>query len=352
MLVYQMMLGVAALLALFMHRHDVQTRSATLALSLFLFGLFYTSISALRSEVGGDWFAYLYMFGTVRLGGLSEAFTATDPGFGLLLYISNGLGTGIYLVNGVCSAILFYGVARAALQTRDPWLAVAVAVPYLLIVVGMGYVRQAAAIGLVLAAVDAVRRERIPRALGMLAGATLFHSTAIVTWPLFAVALANRNKLRYFLFSTAGVVAMWYLILNRLGEFGEDYLGSSYESGGTLVRLLMGVIPSLLLLLSVRRFDIGGRARSIWIGFALANVAALVGFFLSPSSTAVDRIALYFTGVQLVTFGSIGDLLGFSLKSRTILRLLVIAYATATLLVWLLYATNAGAWVPYKSVMT
>ena len=118
------------------------------------------------------------------------------------------------------------------------------------------------------------------------------------------------------------------------------------------MRLLMGFIPSLLLLLTVRRFDIGGRARSIWIGFALANVAAMMGFFLSPSSTAVDRIALYFTGIQLVTFGSIGDLLGFSLKSRTILRLLVIAYATAILLVWLLYATNASFWVPYKSVLT
>jgi hypothetical protein len=352
MLIYQIMLGVAALFALLMHRADVQVRSPGQTLSLALFGLSYSLVAALRSEVGGDWFAYLYMFGTVRLGGLNEAFTATDPGFGLLLYVSNGLGTGIYLVNGICSLILFYGVARSALQTREPWLAVAVSVPYLLIVVGMGYVRQAAAIGLVLIAVDAVRRERIPRAIGMLVGATLFHSTSVVTWPLFAVALANRNKLRYLLFSTVGVVAMWYLILNRLGEFGEDYLGSSYESGGTLVRLLMGVIPSMLLLVSVRRFNVGGRARSIWIGFAVANLLALVGFFLSPSSTAVDRIALYFTGVQLVAFGSIGDLLGFSMRSRAILRLLIIAYATATLLVWLLYATNAGAWVPYKSVLT
>lgn len=352
MLVYQIMLGAAALLALLMHHPNLHERSAGLIASLAAFGLFYTLVSAFRSEVGGDWFSYLYMFGTVRLGGLSEAFTATDPAFGLLLYISNGLGTGIYLVNGVCSAILFYGVARAALQTREPWLAVTVAVPYLLIVVGMGYVRQAAAIGLVLVAIDAVRRERIPRALGMLASATFFHSTAIVTWPLFAVALANRNKLRYLIFSTAGVVAMWFLILNRLGEFGEDYLGDSYESGGTLVRLLMGVIPSLLLLVSVRRFQIGGRARSIWIGFALANIFALVGYFISPSSTAVDRIALYFTGVQLVAFGSIGDLLGFSMRSRALLRLLVIAYATATLLVWLSYATNASAWVPYKSVLT
>lgn len=352
MLIYQFMLGVAALLAVLMHRPNVQLKSTGLTLSLTIFGLFYALLAALRFEVGGDWFSYLYMFGTVRLGGLSEAFTATDPGFGLLLYISNGLGTGIYLVNGVCSAILFYGVARSALQTREPWLAVAVAVPYLLIVVGMGYVRQAAAIGLVLAAIDAVRRERIPRAIGMLAGATLFHSTAIVTWPLFAVALANRNKLRYLLLSTGGVIAMWYLILNRLGDFGEDYLGSSYESGGTLVRLLMGLIPSVLLLVSVRRFQIGGRARSIWIGFALANVAAMAAYFLSPSSTAVDRIALYFTGVQLIAFGSIGDLLGVSLRSRSILRLLVLAYATATLLIWLTYATNADAWVPYKSVLT
>ena len=172
MLIYQIMLGAAALLALLMHRPDVRMRSTGQFLSLAVFGLFYSLVSAFRFEVGGDWFAYLFMSGTVRLGGLDAAFTETDPAFGLLLYVSNGLGTGIYLVNGICSAILFYGVARAALQTREPWLAVVVAVPYLLIVVGMGYVRQAAAIGLVLAAVDAVRRERIPRAIGMLAVAT------------------------------------------------------------------------------------------------------------------------------------------------------------------------------------
>lgn len=349
MLIYLSLLGLSALFALAPPKSQI---GLGLGLSFLAFGLIYTLVAGLRFEIGGDWFSYQAMFDYIRTTNLREGLEVTDPAFAILLSVSSGLGTGIYLANGFCAAILFFGVVRAARQTREPWLAITVAVPYLLIVVGMGYVRQAAAIGLILAATDAVRRDRVGMTLLFLLLSFSFHSPAVVAWPLFALALANRNKLRIFLLASLGSTVMLALFSTALTEFSAGYIGDRYESGGALIRLLMGLVPSIILLVNYRRFDVGGRARSVWIGFALANLAAAVAFQLSPSSTAVDRIALYFTGVQLVTFGSIGQLMGFSRRSGVILRLLVILYALAVLLIWLLYATHASSWTPYKSILT
>lgn len=201
MLIYFLLLGAAALFALAVPTSDGQRVGLNQTLAFAAFGLFYFLVATLRYEIGGDWFPYLVMLDDVRTGALGETRAWTDPAFGLLLVLSSAVGGGIYLVNGICALILFYGVVRVAIQTKEPWLALTVAVPYLLIVVGMGYVRQAAAIGLVLAATDAVRRERPSRAIVQLGVAVMFHSTAIVALPLFAMALANRNKLRILILS-------------------------------------------------------------------------------------------------------------------------------------------------------
>ena len=57
---------------------------------------------------------------------------------------------GFWFVNTVCGGIFSYGLIAFARSQPRPWLALAVAVPYLIIVVAMGYTRQAAAIGFVM----------------------------------------------------------------------------------------------------------------------------------------------------------------------------------------------------------
>lgn len=316
------------------------------------FVVLYTAISLLRHEVGGDWSAYVDMYDRARVASIGQALVVTDPAFSALLWLSALLGAGIYLPNAICSLILAYGVCQSASRTKEPWLAILVAVPYLLIVVGFGYIRQAAAIGLVLLAIDALVRERRTRALVLLLMGAMFHSTSVVTWPLFAMALANRNKLRMLILVTIGTGLILFFAMPRYAELDAGYLESEYSSGGALVRLLMGLVPSVLLLARWRAFEAPAQIRSIWFGFAIANIIGLLVLLLSPSSTAVDRLMLYFSAIQIVVFGELAKLLGFSERSGLIVRFFAIAYAVAVQLVWLLYATHSDSWVPYKSVLT
>jgi hypothetical protein len=53
----------------------------------------------------------------------------------------------------------------------------------------------------------------------------------------------------------------------------------------------------------------------------------------------------------LVVFGSLMDLLGASRASTYLIRMLAIAVAAGVQLVWLVFATHADLWVPYRSIL-
>jgi hypothetical protein len=196
MTLYWLLFSIPAIMALTYPVHSERDhRSVAQGFAFMAFLTCYFLIALLRYETGGDWKTYVEMFEDMRGDTLGYALQSTDSLFGLLNWVSAQLGTGPYLVNGVCSWFLGYGTVRVAMRMRDPWLAVLIAVPYLLIVVGMGYVRQAAAIGLVLIGLDSLDRSKPFQTLLFLVAAIGFHSTAVVVVPLFAWALTRRYKI-------------------------------------------------------------------------------------------------------------------------------------------------------------
>ncbi|WP_310535273.1 EpsG family protein [Novosphingobium sp.] len=318
--------------------------------ALALFVIFYTALGAFRYETGGDWLTYDEMFEDMRVDTLAYAMTRTDPLYGFFNWLSAQLGTGIYLVNGVCCLVLAYGVVRVATSFREPWLAVLIAVPYLLIVVGFGYVRQGAAIGMMLLAIASMDRSNPIRTLVYLAIAVAFHSTAALTIPLFVFGMAPRNKLLATAAGVVGAAAFVFVLAPRLNSFELGYLEAEYDSGGAAARLVMSLVPSALIVLRWRHFVAGAKVRPVWLMMAVANFIAVVALVLSPSSTAVDRIALFFSVIQMAAFGEFRALAGVSDRMAQFTRLILIGVAVAVQSVWLIFGTHAIFWVPYQSV--
>ena len=353
MTIYWLLLALPALMALFYPVRDGRGfSSAAQVLALFAFAALYIGMALLREEIGSDWFAYQDMYARVSGASLGDALGVTDGGFALLLWLSSKLGWGIYPVNAIASTLLVIGVIRVAATTREPWLAITFSVPYLLIVLGFGYVRQAAALGVVLIAVASIDRSRVgTTAIRLLIAATL-HSTSVIVLPFFTYALADRNKLRIVLISTVGGAAFLYILNRQFNEFSSGYLAAEYSSQGAAVRIAMGLLPALFLLWKRKLFPAQSRARTLWLGFALANVGLIVALAASPSSTAVDRIALYFAPIQILVFGEIAGLTNATARTVPGLRFLIILLAISVQMVWLLFAEHAGDWVPYASVFT
>ena len=96
----------------------------------------------LRYQVGGDWPNYIEYFERVRDVPLAEVLGLTDPGYQLLNWLSLKMGWGIFGTNLICGIMFTAGLLHFCRNLPRPWLAVTIAVPYLVIVVAMGYTRQ------------------------------------------------------------------------------------------------------------------------------------------------------------------------------------------------------------------
>lgn len=351
MLIYWLLLAYPAIMALaYPARTAPSARNAGQTFALAGFVLFYTLVAGLRWDVGGDWGNYVEIYDDIALDNLTYALSATDPLYGMVNWFSAQFDMGMYFVNGVCGFFLVFGVARIVGRFRDPWLAMLMAVPYLLIVVGLGYIRQGAAIGLLLMAIAAFDSGKIARTALYVVMAIGFHATAVMVIPLFGYSLGTRYRLVAILAGLASIYAYFAIVAPSLEKFNTGYIEQELESTGALTRILMSFIPSLLLLARWRHIGGSSRLRPIWITTAIINVLLFLLLAVSPSSTAVDRAGLYFSIAQLVVFGEFRNLLPIADRMAGFTRIMLIGAASLVQVVWLVYATNSVDWVPYKTL--
>ena len=302
----------------------------------------------LRYEVGGDWFQYVSIFHDIRHEPFGDVLGMPDPGYAVLNWIVSRIGVEIWLVNLVCSAIFTWGLAKFVRQQPNPWLALVVAVPYLIIVVAMGYTRQAAAIGAILLGLSSPQGRKVTRFWIYILFAATFHKTAIIVLPLVALS-QTRNR---FIMAGLGVLMagmLYYLFLSSsIDRLLENYVEQQYESEGAAVRVAMNIVPAALFIFFRKRFAMDEDESKLWRNFAWASFVALFMLYALGSSTVVDRLALYLIPLQLVVFSRLPMAFGSKGQANGQLTLAVILYSALVQFVWLTSAANAEYWLPYR----
>ena len=347
---YWIMFLVPALLALVenaRHRTAPTVQLRAWKLQWFILWLVLVFLVGWRHEVGGDWQNYLNNFNFDTRLDLVDSLTGTDPGYLFLEWIARQMGWGIYGVN-LLGAILFaWGLVDFALKLPRPWLAIAVSIPYLVIVVAMGYERQGIALGLMMLGLSALNRGRtIPFLICNLVAAT-FHSSGVLMIPIAAMA-ATKNRF-WIITSAALLLYLGYatLLSNTVANFKTNYIDAQYNSQGAFVRLLLNLIPALIFLYYRDNLSKYYLNTKLWTYMSLLSILLFISFFVVPSSTAVDRIALYMIPLQLVVASSLTNLFKDS-KRQSEIVLMVLLYYGLIELVWLNFAVNATGWVPYR----
>ena len=313
---------------------------ATLAFLMLMIGY--------RFEVGGDWGTYFRYLDAAAAETLSGILQSTDPGYMLINWISEKMGWSIYGVNLFCGAVFSVGLVHFCRNTPRPWLALAVSVPYLVIVVGMGYSRQGVALGFAMLGLVALqKRSTVSFLVFVLIGAT-FHKSAVILLPIAAVANTSN---RYWVGLWVGVITLGaykLLLQDSVDALVTNYIEAEYQSQGAMVRLMMNALPAGILLWRFKRFQFTGAEAPLWRWLSLISLALLAVVFVSPSSTAVDRIALYMLPLQMVVFTRLPDLLGRRTSSNQGWVTAVVLYYGLVNFVWLNFATHSSYWLPYR----
>ncbi len=304
----------------------------------------------LRHQVGGDWATYKATVDTLTNLKLSEALSGNyrDPTDMFLNWVAAQSGLGLYLVNCVYGILFTWGLLVFCREQPRPWLALTVAVPYLITVVAMGYARQGVAIGLVMLGLVALSKQRVFKFLFWVALAATIHKSAVILVPLAVLAGSGRKLWMLLWVSVTAVFLFGLLLQESVEHLVAGYIDSQYESFGAAVRIAMNAVPAALFLLLRKRFQMPPAQRSFWTWMSLGALAFVLLLYVSPSSTAVDRVALYWIPLQLFVWSRIPDAMGRPGAANAVWVYSVVAYSAVVYFVWLFFATHSLYWLPYQ----
>ena len=310
-----------------------------------LFGaLLMIGIIGLRFEVGADWGGYQRILKTSSFVTFGDAIARGDPAYQAINWAVAKLGYGLWLINIICGALFVWGLTRLASRQPSPLLAIAVAVPYLVIVVAMGYTRQAAAIGITMAGLAAFERSgSVIRFAIYVAAAAMFHKTAVVVLPL-VIFSGRHNRLANFLAVIALTLLLYDTFLSSsVDRLFTNYIHQKYDSQGAAVRVVMNLVPAGLFLVLNNKMGFSLSQTTVWRSFSIAAFGLFIALLISPSSTAVDRFALYAIPLQIVILSR----LFMIFEKPNTGKAVTVVYAAVVQFTWLNFAAHSRYWVPY-----
>jgi len=314
----------------------------------FTVWLFFVLAIGLRFEVGGDWFAYVRHLEMRVTMPFPQILVGSDPGYYLINWIVAQAGGSIYWVNTVCGMILMTGVVRFARAQPLPWLALMAAVPYLIIVVGMGYTRQSAALGFLLIGLVSLANAKMRWfVFWVMIGAT-FHKSAVLMLPVAALASTSNRFWSLLWVGLMSLVGGYLFVFDQADVLWANYVEADYQSQGGLIRVLMNSVPAVVFFLFRRQLRLNESEDKLWFWMSTLSLVCIPLVVLS--STATDRVALYLIPAQLFVFSRVPFVMNEP-RQRGLVVLGVVGYYTLVQAVWLLFAGHTYAWLPYQNVL-
>lgn len=362
MAIYFLLFFAAAILAISNMKPsaNVLSKNFNLLLSPASFLLFICLVIfiGLRHETGGDWGNYIYQLQKASMNSMQ---IGGDPLYQVILNYAASFkceidtrecafnGRGLQFLNLVCAIFFCFGLMVFCNHQPRPWLALCVAIPYLVIVVGIGYTRQAAALGLVMLAYTAISQGRLLQyCFWIFVGASI-HKTAIVMLP-FLLFAAKKNKSLIFAAGTIIALVLYYFFfIEVVRSLFQNYIGAEYDSAGALIRIGMNAIPAIIFLYFRDSFALNDTAKNFWSAISYSALILFLLYFISPSSTAIDRIGLYLIPLQLLVLSRLPDALGTYGARNPKIHYLIVMYSALVLIVWIFFSSNAANWIPYQS---
>lgn len=343
MLTYWLMYFIPASMSLFLGCARQLNR-----LPWILIGFLFIVIIGFRLEVGGDWYNYIRHYDNISGDTLVEALKRGDPGHQFLNWLMARWDLGVYGTNVIYGTIFMIGLIKFSRLQTYPWISMAVAVPYLITVVSMGYSRQGVAIGLFLWGVTYLNRGKFKTYIVFVLVAALFHKTAILLLPLGIFLYGKGLTLRLLMLIPIVYGAWDILLADQQEKLWENYVEAQMRSDGAKIRVAMNLFPSLLFFIYKKEWKRNFDDYTFWFWIALGSIVSvvLVGF----ASTAVDRVSLYFIPIQLVVFARL-PYLARKHVSPSITKALIVLMYTLVFFIWLNYASHAFAWIPYQNIL-
>jgi predicted ABC-type sugar transport system permease subunit len=181
----------------------------------------------------------------------------------------------------------------------------------------------------------------------MIIAAALFHKTALILLPLAALLKSRRNWVTLLGVSVFTVLAYVLFLAETYDALYEVYIYQQYASDGASIRIFMNAAAAITFIVFRKRYLMPEMQKHFWTLISFIALLFIPALMISPSSTAVDRVALYFMPLQLIAF----SYFPFYFLSRTYKKLATLSVVGGfwlVMFVWFNYSNFYFAWLPYR----
>jgi len=330
---------------------------------MYIFSIFFILFIGLRYEVGGDWINYEYMYNNQYFfNQLFDSIAKLDfknflitlnqinLGFDTFTSISRTLNLGLYGLNILNASILIFGLYFYTKNKNNQILIYLISFPILIIIVGMGYTRQASALGLLFISIKFIENGQIKRSIIFLILAFLFHKTVLVFSVVYLFYFKKINVFMLIFIIFIGSFLYIFYFGKQINHIIYYYLGAGNDfiSIGALPRTSLYFIASIIFLLNSKKFV------NDKYSLKLYSSISIIIIFMFPIviifSTALDRILIYFFVIQLLVFSQVSNFFK-SYKNKYLINVLVGLFFLSIMFVWLYFGKYSNHWIPYQNYL-
>jgi len=314
---------------------------------LFLAAILMTGFIGLRYEVGPDWQSYVEIYKGANRLDVGGVIAHDDPGFYALMSLGRKLQLEIWALNLACAAIFTSGLVAFARRQPNPWLAITVAIPYLVIVVAMSGTRQATAIGFIFLGLAAFFDKKLYRFMFWVMCASLFHASALLMVVVVGLSY-TRNRFQSVVLLCIAAIPAYYILSASFEVYINRYANEDIQSEGTIYRVMMNFIPAVYLLVNLKKFTTERHEQVLWRNLAIIAIICVPLMLLVPSSTALDRVSLYVIPLQIYVLAQIPNIVSTNPKEYIVAMIGIVGTLASVMLIYFIFSTHGEYYIPYK----
>ena len=319
----------------------------------YLLILFFIFLIGLRDNVGGDWGRYKQYFDDLpKYYFIDRGFfiqSSHDYGYQFTISLFKLLNLDFYLLT-LCIAILFMtAISNIAQKNKERLLTILIAFPFIILIVGMGYLRQGTALAFVILALDQLVKKNNFKYFLLMMFAISFHKSSVLFLGFYI--FVNKTSLRAYLIFGLILLLSMSVIFEDIKRLYSYYVGihKHLDSRGTLLRYLISFFPAIIFLFYNKTLSDNNRERDIYLLKSIIIISMLPMVFIS--STFTDRILVYFVTIQLLVYPRmyrISKNFKNPILSNQLITGSIIILFFLYLYTWFSYSYFSKSWIPYS----
>lgn len=298
------------------------------------------SLSSLRgATIGNDTHSYIYMFKNLS----ADDHSRFEIGYVWLTDTIKKFTDNYQFLFVVVSIIIYFSFGKFIVKySKMPWLSLYLFFTYGFFTFTFTALRQGIAMAICLYAFEAILKGKNIRAILLILGATLFHSTAIVFSLAFLCKfLKPSGKVFSYGYITAIILLVVFTaVLNYVFQMlpmYEHYTQGTYIGETGVAGFLYATLSSMILLFSYSKLVVQAKNCSVIPkvdSYGLIMVLFVVILYIvSIKANIFDRMAIYFNVLSLIVLpNAISQLKGLT-RQITIASVIVVFYIYSAMII-------------------